>query len=236
MSREDVLARIRAALAAAPTAARAPAAEALAATVSEAEALVPAHGVPPEPSNRAPHGPAGAPAGDPVALFVERSHQVGVKVERVASIAAAAVRVATICAGRGVRVAAAWHDHDLAEVLSAVRGAGVAVLPADASPAEVAAADAGITGADWGIAESGTLVLASRPGRPRLASLLPAVHVAVLRADRILLDLAALFARTAGMPSALTFVSGPSRSADIGFTPVLGAHGPTEVVVLVVEG
>jgi L-lactate utilization protein LutC len=205
MSREGVLERIKAALA-----------------------------VPAETAS-ALRGPDEPPTGDPVALFVERGGQVGAKVERVASLAEAAARVVVLCAERGARTATAWEAPELDGVLAAVRGVGLAVLPPDAAPPAVAAADVGITGADWGIAESGTLVLASGPGRPRLASLLPAVHLAVLRADRILPDLPALFARTADLPSALTFVTGPSRSADIGFTPVLGAHGPTEVVVLVVD-
>jgi L-lactate dehydrogenase complex protein LldG len=211
MSRDRVLGRIRAALA------------------------VPAGSAPAHPSEPAAYA-ARSRIDDPVTLFVERSRQVGVSVELAESLADAAARAAAVCVDRGVRVAAAWHDPDLAGVLAAVRGAGVEVLPADAALDEAAGAGAGITGADWGIAESGALVLASGPQRPRLASLLPAVHLAVLRADRVLPDLAALFARAGDLPSALTFITGPSRSADIGFTPVLGAHGPMEVVVLLVGG
>jgi len=98
----------------------------------------------------------------------------------------------------------------------------------------VAGADAGITSAEWGIAETGTLVLACGPDQPRLASLLPPAHIAILRADRILPDLPAFFARCGALPSALTLVTGPSRSADIGFVPVLGAHGPMAVAVFVI--
>jgi L-lactate dehydrogenase complex protein LldG len=56
----------------------------------------------------------------------------------------------------------------------------------------------------------------------------------VIRGDRILADLPALFERCGSLPSALTFITGPSRSADIGFVPVLGAHGPMEVTVFIV--
>ena len=228
MSRDRLLDRIRAALAV----------PARIATVHGVPRHVaPPHGAPAEPGDRAaPGGADEPPAGDPVALFIERSGQVGAQVERVPSLAEAAARVVALCAARGARTVSAWEAPGLDGVLAAVRGAGLTVLPADADPAAVAGAEVGITGADWGIAESGTLALASGPGRPRLTSLLPAVHVAVLRADRILPDLPALFARAGELPSALTFITGPSRSADIGFTPVLGAHGPMEVVVLVVEG
>jgi L-lactate dehydrogenase complex protein LldG len=221
MSRDRVLERIRAALAASAGPA--------------APHAVPAHGVAPA-DRAAPAVPPTQPVDDHVTLFVERSRQVGVRVELTGSLTDAGARAAALCVERGVGVAAAWHLPEIADVLAAVQGAGVEVLSADATPGEVAAAGAGITGADWGIAESGTLVLASGPQRPRLASLLPAVHLAVLRADRVLPDLAALFACTGDLPSAFTFITGPSRSADIGFTPVLGAHGPTEVLVLVVEG
>jgi L-lactate dehydrogenase complex protein LldG len=84
----------------------------------------------------------------------------------------------------------------------------------------------------WGVAETATLVLPSGSQQPRLASLLPPVHVAVLAADRILPDLHALFDDAGALPSALTLVTGPSRSADIGLTAVLGAHGPMEVYVV----
>lgn len=233
MSRDRVLERVRAALAVPARTATAHGASPHGAPPAGAAV----RGTPPGPIDRAGPGPSDArPAGDPVALFVERSRQVGATVERVTSLAEAAARVAALCKERGARTAAAWEAPALVGVLAAVRDAGLTVLAADAEPAAVAAAEVGITGADWGIAESGTLVLASGPGRPRLASLLPAVHMAILPAGHVLPDLAALFARTGDLPSALTFITGPSRSADIGFTPVLGAHGPTEVVVLVVEG
>jgi L-lactate dehydrogenase complex protein LldG len=112
---------------------------------------------------------------------------------------------------------------------------GIAILTPGTPPDDVAHADIGITGADWGIAETATLVLPSGPDAPRLASLLPPRHLAVLRADRILPDLHALFQRVDALPSALTFITGPSRSADIGLVPVLGAHGPLEVTVLIIH-
>ncbi|MGH2376728.1 MAG: LutC/YkgG family protein [bacterium] len=172
---------------------------------------------------------------DPVALFVERARQVGVTVEVVASMEEAGMRAVAWCAQRAVRRAAVWHTADLAPVLALVQAGGVGMLAPDTSLDVLAQADAGITGADWGIAETATLVLGSAPGQPRMASLLPPVHLAILRADRIVADLPALFARLGPMPSALTFITGPSRSADVGLKPVLGAHGPTEVAVLLVR-
>lgn len=172
---------------------------------------------------------------DPVALFVERARQVGVTVDVVASMDEAGTRTVAWCTQRGVRRAAAWHTVDLAPVLARVQAGGVEVLASEAPLDVLALAGAGITCADWGIAETATLVLAASPAQPRMPSLLPPAHLAILRADRIVADLPALFAQPGGMPSALTFITGPSRSADVGLKPVLGAHGPTEVAVLLVR-
>ncbi|MGQ0569201.1 MAG: LutC/YkgG family protein [Armatimonadota bacterium] len=172
---------------------------------------------------------------DPVRLFIDRAQQVGVTVESVESIETAALAAAAMCERQQVRRAAIWCCEDLAPVADCLRAIGVHVLLPGATTDEVAQADLGVTGVEWGIAETGTLVLASGPDQPRLASLLPPVHLAVLRADRIVPDLAALFAQIGPLPSAFAFVTGPSRSADIGMVPVLGAHGPNQVAILLVQ-
>jgi L-lactate dehydrogenase complex protein LldG len=93
--------------------------------------------------------------------------------------------------------------------------------------------DAGVSPALYGLADTGSVVLAASPEEPRANSLLPAVHVSLLAEDRILPDLAALF-RALGndLPSALAIVTGPSRSGDIEQTLVVGVHGPGEVHVV----
>lgn len=173
---------------------------------------------------------------DTVALFISRARDLGVRVLPVASVHDAADRAASWCAEQGIRRAAAWATADLDPIVERLRAAGVRVLSPGASTEELAQAQVGLTGAAWGIAETATLVLPSGPDQPRGTSLLPPLHLAVLRADRILPDLAALFGRCGPLPSALTLITGPSRSADIGLVPVLGAHGPTEVRVLLVAG
>jgi len=129
---------------------------------------------------------------------------------------------------------AVWDTPDLAPVLDHLRAAGIEILAPGSPVAALAQADAGVTGAEWGIAETATLALASNPQQPRLASLLPPVHLVILRADRIVPDLHAFFVRCGALPSSLTLITGPSRSADIGSVLVLGAHGPTEVVILLI--
>lgn len=93
---------------------------------------------------------------------------------------------------------------------------------------------AGFSRALYGLADTGSVVLAASPEEPRAASLLPDVHVTLLAEDRILPGLEELFAAVGhALPSSLAVVTGPSRSADIEQTLTIGVHGPGEVHVVV---
>ena len=92
---------------------------------------------------------------------------------------------------------------------------------------------AGVSRALYGLADTGSVVIAASPDEPRANSLLPAVHISLLAEDRILPGLAELFEVVGGdLPSALAIVTGPSRSADIEQKLVVGVHGPGEVHVV----
>ena len=97
---------------------------------------------------------------------------------------------------------------------------------------------AGVSTAIYGLADTGSVVLAASPEEPRARSLLPEVHVTLLAEDRILAGLEALFEAVGGdLPSSLAIVTGPSRSADIEQMLAVGVHGPREVhVVLLPSG
>lgn len=100
-------------------------------------------------------------------------------------------------------------------------------------------ADAGVTGTVAGIAETGTLVLWPSADEPRLMSLLPPVHVAVVAASSVRDSMADVVAEQGWkdrMPTNVVLVSGPSKTADIEQTLAFGVHGPKELVVLVVTG
>jgi L-lactate dehydrogenase complex protein LldG len=90
-----------------------------------------------------------------------------------------------------------------------------------------------------GIAETGTLMLPSAPERPTTLNLLADMEIVVLRASRLVgayeeaWDL--LRADMGGMPRNVMLVTGPSRSADIEQTLELGAHGPRQLHVVLVE-
>ncbi|HST24751.1 MAG TPA: LUD domain-containing protein [Gaiellaceae bacterium] len=93
--------------------------------------------------------------------------------------------------------------------------------------------EAGVSTALFGLADTGSVVLAASPEEPRARSLLPAVHVTLLSEDRIVPGLAELFEALGNeLPSALAIVTGPSRSADIEQKLVIGVHGPGEVHVV----
>jgi L-lactate dehydrogenase complex protein LldG len=100
-----------------------------------------------------------------------------------------------------------------------------------------------ISGADAGIAESGTIIVRSGAGRGRLASLIAPVHIAVLRNSQIVRGLGAALALLQQRhgrdmfadSSNLTLISGPSRTGDIELTLTLGVHGPREIHVVLID-
>ena len=109
------------------------------------------------------------------------------------------------------------------------------------SETDLASADIGITGADFAIADTGTLVLLSGPEQPRLTSLLPPVHIAILEKESIVPNIHALFARLGKsyenydkLCSCISFITGPSRTADIELNLTLGVHGPGRAIVIIV--
>ncbi|MGD8406806.1 MAG: LUD domain-containing protein, partial [Anaerolineales bacterium] len=95
---------------------------------------------------------------------------------------------------------------------------------------------AGITGALGGIAETGTIVIQSGKGQSLTASLLPEIHIAVLRASDIEENLAKfLNLHKVEIYPSVVLVSGPSRTADIEMTLTIGVHGPGELYVFVIN-
>ena len=108
----------------------------------------------------------------------------------------------------------------------------------DPTPADLRAAKTGVTAADMGVVEYGSIVVRSWAGIEEAASLFPELHVAVLSADDVVSDMTAAFERMGdafrkGQDDAV-IATGPSATADMGEL-VYGAHGPREVHVLLVE-
>ncbi|MHA7880786.1 MAG: LutC/YkgG family protein [Saccharospirillum sp.] len=98
--------------------------------------------------------------------------------------------------------------------------------------------DAAITTTVGGIAETGTLMLWPTPEEPRLMSLVPPLHIAVLAQSKLHATFAEALAQPpwqGTLPTNALLISGPSKTADIEQTLVYGAHGPSELVVVVIE-
>ena len=96
--------------------------------------------------------------------------------------------------------------------------------------------DAGFTSCLGGIAETGSLVLWPNPAEPRLLSLVPPIHVALIEAHQIHSTLHEMMSEqgwSRSMPTNALLISGPSKSADIEQTLAYGVHGPASLMVLI---
>lgn len=137
----------------------------------------------------------------------------------------------------GEKTVLSWDEAELPMdgLQGMLESLGVAVARHDDGDARL-----GITGVTAALAATGSLIVESGAGRYRSTSLLPDVHIALMRADQILPDLESWeeTQRRDGYPafrraSNTTIVSGPSKTADIAHQLVKGAHGPREVHVMV---
>ena len=116
---------------------------------------------------------------------------------------------------------------------------GVELLENPAAPA-LFDCDIGITGAQWAVAETGTLVLESERERHRLSSLVPPVHIALVEAERVRPTLGEVLAALGergqdGLSRTVTFITGPSRTSDIELNLAIGVHGPGELYVILIN-
>lgn len=172
---------------------------------------------------------------DRVRLFQERLEVLGGKVHRAATYAEAARVVGALIEG-GTAVASN---------AAVLRYAGVTALAGVSSGygdepslrAACASAPFGITGADYGLAETGSIVTVGA-NEARLVSLLPPVHIALLSKGRLLTGLDEFYTlhpRPAVASASTVFITGPSRSADIEMILVRGVHGPRVIHVIVVD-
>lgn len=169
----------------------------------------------------------------PVARFCERAKLLSSTVDEVEGWSAVPGASARYLTAQGLAPRAViWPDLPVLEW----QAAGLAVEARKAAGTDLV----GITGCFCAIAETGTLLTLSGAGTPPSTSLLPETHVAVVPCSRIVKTMedawALLRAERAGvMPRAANFISGPSRTADIEQTLVLGAHGPYRVHVILVR-
>jgi L-lactate dehydrogenase complex protein LldG len=190
-------------------------------------------------------------ANPPIGLIpqrAQRSHEelVSLFMEMAASVSATVERVEA--AGDVPRLVTDYlRAHNLSHSL--VQGADpwLADLPWDSQPTldrkqgrANGDEQTGLSRAFAGVAETGTLVMASGPENPTSVNFLPETHIVAIRADDIVGDYETALGRireTYGkghMPRVVNMITGPSRSADIQQTLLLGAHGPRRLHIIVV--
>ena len=168
------------------------------------------------------------------------------KTHRASGTEAIADIIAAIAQAHRVTSFISWDEDHLGcpGILAALSSRGLARVTYDVSGdperrlrdvEAMASIGLGITGVHAALAENAGLVLVSGPGRGRLPSLLPPVHVALVQERRLRLSLAGLLREEPGLLDAgsnVVVVAGPSRTADIEMTLTHGVHGPKYVHVI----
>jgi L-lactate dehydrogenase complex protein LldG len=193
--------------------------------------------------------------------FIEKASLVSARVYRVKDLASALDKALELCrsklscdsqmetdpkgtepmAGEKLRVMAAPNldEVDFTRLDTVCRESGEICLIRENLRAYPGGIDMGVTRVDFGIAETGTLVLNSNSEETRLSTMLCETHVAILNEGKIretALSMADELNDLIGQVSSYTaFITGASRTADIERVLALGVHGPLELVILLVE-
>lgn len=167
--------------------------------------------------------------------FRQNLEFVGGNFSLVTSEAAAADALAAILAAKNAQ-RIAFSDSPLVKKIGALLKTAAELI--ENAPADVLfETDLGVTGAQWAIAETGTLVLEAESERHRLTSLVPPVHVCIVEARNIRQSLGEILEiLQSRLSRTITFVTGASRTSDIELTLAIGVHGPGELHVIVIDG
>lgn len=174
--------------------------------------------------------------------FRARAEAVSAEVHRVGGRAEALRFVEELLRREGVADApgarAVWAPGPLAPPQAVAEvGSRISGLTVDVTREVAAASRVGISEMEWGLADTGTVVQDATDPALRLVSTLPEIHVALLPSGRILPGLADVVSRLdPGRVPYISFITGPSRTADIERVLTIGVHGPSRLVVVVHDG
>ena len=168
-------------------------------------------------------------------LFAEINKLGGVT-QHLANAAERQAALVELVANESIRKATLWQTKEIKRlgIAKALTALGVEIISPYADHRAVAECDLGVTGADFALPETGTLALRSSSEQPRTVSLLPRVHLAIIRRACLRADLHQVLAE-AKQDHYFVFVTGPSRTADIELTVTIGVHGPKALQVWLVE-
>jgi L-lactate dehydrogenase complex protein LldG len=185
------------------------------------------------------------PPADLLALFRSRSQTVNSVVHGPVTRHGVPRAVIGIVTGHNATSFMAWDELPAPGVTSALQAAGVErvdhFVPSGSRIEHNLGyrdVDVGITGAEVALAESGSIVLVHGEGRPRMASLVPDVHIVLLeigRLDRTLAHWAQQNPTLVTETTNLVLVTGPSRTGDIEQQLNLGVHGPRHVHIVMIK-
>lgn len=177
--------------------------------------------------------------------FESETTRIGARFQRAPSLEAALQYIADVSSVLEATRIVSWDAQVIDDIglPAKLEEKGVEFLTETIGPEfirKTATADIGVSGVDYGLADTGSLVLLARKGQARSVSLLPPVHIAIVRPQQILSGLSDLLpllradanAEGRDLSSAITFITGPSRTADIELTLVVGVHGPQQLHVL----
>jgi len=174
-----------------------------------------------------------------IELFAKISEGLKTEFHRVPTIAAARDFLKQLAAEEGWKKIASHSHHDTDALLE---GIGLPVVRTDKGYAidDLESCDAGVTGCEVLVAQTGGIMVSVESAGGRALSVLPPHHVVIARTDQMVADLTAAFdhvKRAYGkqFPSFMSFITGPSRTGDIERILVLGAHGPKRLTVLLVD-
>lgn len=180
---------------------------------------------------------------DLIAMFTERAQVVGMKVHAILAqdLLKAILKLLEELGAKKLVVGAGSLPQAVG-LKESLRRKQYELIDWAASPGLGAqfTADVGITDVHAALAETGTLVCCSDTGHSRGLSLVPSVHLAIVRKSDILPDMFDYWARMKGipnhqLPSSIAFITGPSKTADIEGELIKGVHGPREVHILLVQ-
>ena len=179
--------------------------------------------------------------------FTRELTALGGSVHHATNAAAVAAIIARLAADQPDPKVLTWDERHLpvSGIASALRNAGLTLLTQDAAKARssehrllLSTAAVGLTGADAALAQTGSLVLTSGPGRGRLASLLVPIHVALVRRSALMGSLPELIAARPDLVTRganFVCITGPSRTADIEHVLARGVHGPKDIHAIFVD-
>lgn len=175
--------------------------------------------------------------------FINEAESINITVKRLGNGDKAKHYIQNLTKERGISSFSIWESDYFKEIglKKHLKSVGLSVITAG-NKDRLAKSEIGITEADYAIADMGTLVLLADRNKPRSISLLPPVHLAVVKNSNIIKDIGQLFVilknsldTTKHLTNCINFITGPSRTADIELSLTLGVHGPKELIIIILD-